>query len=786
MGVTVFGIRHHGPGCARSLRAALGRMKPDIVLVEGPPDAQAVLPLLVAKGMKPPVALLVYSPDKPAQAVYYPFATFSPEWQAISYALGKKLPVRFMDLPQAFQLGKEPVEGDAAEETPEIETPTPQAAPSTQVGTALEVKPDAGEADPTPELDPLDMLARAAGYTDYERWWEIQIEQRRDINQLFEGILEAMSELRADPTPKDEREAQREAHMRQTIRAAQQEGFQRIAVICGAWHSPVLTEAFVQQKTDDEAILSKLKSVKVEATWIPWTNSRLSYRSGYGAGVNSPGWYEHIWTAPDKVTIRWSALAARLLRAEGLDASSASVIETVRLAEALAAIRDLPMPGLAELHEAILTVLCHGNTEPMNLIRQRLEIGERLGKVPPETPVVPVQQDLENKRRRLKPGHIIEGKKQPVRQNMAVSTEAVTIDLDLRERQDRECSRLLHQLLLLGLPWGKLQRGNRHQMGTYHEIWQVRWQVEFVVKLIEANVWGNTIERAASGYVCHQADKAEDLAGLTNLYKSVVLAELPDAVSHLLSCIQTQAAVAADVGQMMRALPPLLDQVTLDAGVRQTHPKLVWPIIYGLLERVLIGLPGACSSLDDDAARALLPAFQELDTHLHRPACQEQYAEWQGVLSRLAHSEGIHCIIRGYCCRALFDKKSIDGEELYRLARLALTPTAPLLQAAGWIEGVLSGGGNVLLHLKELWIALDLWLCDLAADSFVELLPLLRRAFSQFAGPERRAMGEKVRHLHREAGSLTGGAAVAAIDQARAASVLPVLAQLLGVKTDGN
>ena len=63
MSTHLFGIRHHGPGCARSLRAALEALEPDIVLVEGPPDAEEVLPLLRHEAMTPPVALLVYAPD---------------------------------------------------------------------------------------------------------------------------------------------------------------------------------------------------------------------------------------------------------------------------------------------------------------------------------------------------------------------------------------------------------------------------------------------------------------------------------------------------------------------------------------------------------------------------------------------------------------------------------------------------------------------------------------------------------------------------------------------------
>ena len=79
--------------------------------------------------------------------------------------------------------------------------------------------------------------------------------------------------------------------------------------------------------------------------------------------------------------------AARLLRGEGLDASSASVIEAVRLAEALAALRDLPMPGLDELNEATLTVLCDGDDAPHAPDpRASWRSARRLGAVPPRRP----------------------------------------------------------------------------------------------------------------------------------------------------------------------------------------------------------------------------------------------------------------------------------------------------------------------------------------------------------------------------------------------------------------
>src|SRR6516225_387369 len=101
---TVYGIRHHGPGSARSLRDALAGLGPDIMLIEGPPEADALVALAADPGMRPPVALLGYVPGEPKAAAFWPFAVFSPEWQAIRYALGAGIPVRFCDLPAAHQL----------------------------------------------------------------------------------------------------------------------------------------------------------------------------------------------------------------------------------------------------------------------------------------------------------------------------------------------------------------------------------------------------------------------------------------------------------------------------------------------------------------------------------------------------------------------------------------------------------------------------------------------------------------------------------------------------------
>jgi hypothetical protein len=745
--LAVFGIRHHGPGSARGLVAALGEYAPDIVLIEGPPDAAEVLPLAGHVAMRPPVALLVYRPDEPRQSSFYPFTHYSPEWQAIRYALTHDVPARFIDLPVAFRFA---MDVEEAAEGAESEEPPAQLASD-------EIRES-----------PFVVLARAAGYSDPDLWWERVIELRRDATDVFAAIAEAMTALREEAPEPERAEQMREAHMRQMIRAAKREGFERIAVVCGAWHVPAL--AAPGPVKPDAELLKGLKKVKVAATWIPWTNSRLSYRSGYGAGVRSPGWHAHLWAATsDDYAPGWVARAARCLRDEGLDAPSSNVIEAVRLAETLAAIRDLATPGLDELNEAIVTALCNGNLTPMQLIRDKLEIGEELGEVPEDAPVVPLQADLtaHQKRLRLKP-----------------SSEQRLLDLDLRNENDRERSRLFHRLLALDIPWGTRQHASGK--GTFREAWSIQWKPELSVAVIDAARWGNTVESAAVGRLRADADNADRLPTLTRLLNVATFAALPEATDHILHCIRDASAVATDVRQLLDALPPLA-QVARYGDVRETDRAQVLPVIDAIFERAVVGLPVACASLDDAAAATMADSIGRAHESVILLDRAEQRAAWQTALRGLSARDGVHGLVRGWCCRLLLEEGVLDSAELARLARLSLSPATPPGEAAAWVEGVTRGSGLALLHQDGLWLAIDGWLRELDTDVFTATLPLLRRAFSGFAAPERRAMGEKARTISSRSHASSGNDDAEQLDIARANLVLPVLAQILGVEIEfGN
>jgi hypothetical protein len=729
----LYGIRHHGPGSARAVVEELDRRRPDVLLVEGPPEADGLVRWVADGGLEPPVALLGYAVDDPRRAAFWPFAVFSPEWQAIRWALAHDVPVRFFDLPYACRLAQQPNAADGS-------GPPGAAAPD--------------GSPPVRPVDPIGELAAAAGCDDPERWWEDVVEHRG--MPAFEAIAEAMTAIR-ESSPEDPEDVVREAYMRTVLREVRRT-HEDVAVVCGAWHVPALLRTVAVK--DDAALLKGRRRARVAFTWVPWTYGRLASWSGYGAGVRSPGWYHHLFTAADEVVPRWLVDAAGVLRGEGVPTSSAHVIEATRLAEALAALRGRPLAGLAEVTEAAEAVMCDGEPLRVALIGRRLVVGERLGGVPADMPAVPLARDLAARQRaaRLKPEAL----------------ERV-LELDLRREIDVGRSRLLHRLRTIGVPWGEPGAGRRGT-GTFREQWRLRWQPEFAVRLVEGSMYGTTVLDAATVKVSGAARTATALAEVTALVEVCLLADLADAYPPVLAALDARAALDADIGHLMAAIPALAR--TLRYGdVRGTDVTGLAAVTAGLLSRVRAGLPAAVGSLSDEAAKEVRGHLDGVhaavglldDAHLRE--------RWLATLASIAVREDLHGLIAGRLTRLLLDAGRLDDAEVRRRLRLPLTAGTPPAQAAAWVEGFLSGGGLLLVHDDALLALLDDWLADIPAAAFDDVLPLLRRTFGNFASGERRAIGERV--AGAGAAGRTGDATVD-LDHDRAATVLPTLSALLG------
>jgi hypothetical protein len=750
--VHLLGIRHHGPGSAALLRQALNALDPECVLIEGPPEADDLIRYVADPAMRPPVALLLHAIDDANCALFMPFAEFSPEWQAMQWAVSRGRQVSFIDWPSGMAL-------------------------------ALSKESKADSSILEHHSDPLDLMAEAAGYSDGEAFWNSLIEQYGGNSEhavsIFAAIESAMTEARGyeDESPEFDaartlEQARREAFMRTNIRQALKNHQGKIVVVCGAWHLSGLRAP--AKATDDKALIKDLPKMKVEATWIPWTDSRLSARSGYGAGVISPGWYRHLWSlygekevpGIDQFASQWQAKTAITLRGEGYAASTASAIEAARLALGLSSMRGLSVPGLAEMREASLATLCHGDTMPMLLIEQKLYVGELVGEIGDNVPQMPLARDLAfwQRKTRLKPED--------------TDTE---VRLDLRSDAGLMRSTLLHRLVLINVSWGKLIDAEAGR-GTFREVWMLRWVPELSVALAEALVHGVTIEQAAGNATREKAKTSTSITALADLIRAALVADLSDAATACIGQLQAAAIHASDITDLMRAVAPLV-RVLRYGTARKLPEEALRALILSMSIEVNAGVRTGSHGLDQETSIARVQAMLAYDEALSLFGDESLAGSWRTQLGRMVEDDQVAASVAGLSLRRLHDLKAWQMTVVSAAFSCHMSGQEPQ-KAGAFLEGFLSGGSEVILQDRPLLQLMDAWICELQEQDFVESLPLLRRSLSGFDGVSRRRLLEKIKQGRQKDAAQESSPEV--VDNPAFLEALPLLYRILGIEPGGQ
>jgi len=723
----VFGIRHHGPGSAKNVLRALAEYQPDCILIEAPMDAEKVIPLSAHKKVKLPLAILIYNPKNFDQAAFYPFAKFSPEWQALQYGHKHKLEIGFIDLPQSVNLL-----------LPE----------ENKYSSDLDI------------TDPLANLAKIAGFEDSEPWWDFTFEYAESGMEIFALIEEMITALRREIIDQEKETLIREAHMRNQIRNAIKNKYDRIAVICGAWHVPALNDLSGFPHKNDRAILKGLPKIKTEATWIPWTYERLARAGGYAAGVNSPAWYELICNAKTDSATRWLSKAARLLRKNGLDASTANVVEAVNLAKHLAAMRDISLPGLSELKEAALSTLCNGQDVKYNLIEKKLIIGTKVGRLPKNVPTVPLEKDL---MQQIKKARLTK---------FYNNSEATTKKLDLRKPNGLLGSKLLHRLSILNIPFGKALKGSKFATGSFSESWKLKWKPEYSIRVIEASMWGNDIEEATRNFIVNNVREQDHLEPLAKLLEKVLKADIPLALSSLLQQISQLAVIQSDTDQLMSLVPNLIDAMRYGSS-RELDVTQIEEILDKVLPRIMIGLPAASIGINEEQAQDLFEKIQRFNHSIFVLKDADFIQDWYQVMIRIAEHPGSQPMINAQVHRILFERKIYNDEKISERMHYHLSRGASTMEQAMWIEGFLFGSAMILIHHFPFWKIVDDWLDAVPEDQFNEMVPVLRRTFAEFSPAEKRKLAYYARHGRKEKISVKRN-----LNQERVRVVMPMLKKI--------
>ncbi len=710
----IFGIRHLSPAGAWHLRKFLSDRNPRLVLVEGPSDLNDQMENITRSETKPPIAILAYTKEVPVRTILYPFAEYSPEYQAILWSRDQKAECRFIDLPSDVFLALPEAERSNAE----------------------------GEEG---RLDAYALLDRQAGEDGHETFWERVMEHTRDTKGYHQGANTFGSELREMTAGKERDWAEilvREAYMRRKIKEAVEEGFapEEIVVVTGAYHVSGLLDENALPMSDEE--LKALPRAQASHTLMPYSYYRLSTRAGYGAGNKAPAYYALLWESLFKGEAGYAAYSylsriAAYQRAHGTPVSSASVIEAARLAGSLARLRGGSIPALRDLRDAAVTCLGDGSFAAISLATADTEIGTEIGALPEGVSRTSIQEDFY---RQLK-----ERKLEKYR-----DITAQDLMLDLRENRNAASEKsafldlyrsfFLHQLRVLHISFVQKQQV-RQENATWSEHWVIRWTPEAEIELVEAALKGDTVAQAASFHMKEQVENAGNMSAAAQVIEDAFTCGMVSAVSYATAALQAMAVDAASLEELA-ATADRLSVVIQYGNIRRLNPAPLESILKQLFYRACLILPVACVC-DDGASKGIVTAMEQLNSAALAHAFLDSEA-WLTALQETADRDDLNTKLSGFAAAILLERGCMSTERLHLEVQRRLSRGVPADLGAGWFEGLAMKNRYALIARLSLWESLDEYLAELDEEEFKRALVFLRRAFADFSSAEKDEIAENL------------------------------------------
>lgn len=758
----IFGIRHLSAMGAWHLERLLAQVDPTAVLIEGPADATHLIEHFLHKKTRPPIAVLAFTRKPPVRSILFPLAAYSPEWAAATWAARNKRLVRFMDLPASVFLGLEKKQKEAAEAAPEV---TPEASAEGEA----EGKPGKPRSDTQRYLDdPWEEIPKLTGDPHYETWWERHFEQLTAEGAYREAAHElglGLRSLRDEAGAEREETLLREAYMRREIRRAVDEGHDpaRIVVVCGAYHSSALRWEIAPMTESEHAALP---TPETALALMPYSYRRLSSQSGYGAGNHAPAYYQALWEenargTPARMTARYLAEVAGRLRLAGMIRSSAEVIEAVRLANTLAAMKgDRVAPTLRELRDAAVTLLGQGELNNVAKHLDAVEIGDAIGALPPGVAQTAIQEDFHRWIKDLGLAEYLKDKDQVVK-GRADKGQA----LDLREDRftksrdtalrDRRVSIFLRRLAVLEVGFARETTSDQDRReNTFKERWSAHWSPDCEVSLAECSLLGDTVEVATIRKLAQQLEEISEVGAAAEVADHGVRCNLAASVDDARRKVQALAVSDGSFVSVAKALYRLTHTARYK-DVSEVDVTPLKPLVAQLFLRALL-LVGPATRCDDDASVGVGRAMAEVAYVAHLDDLGEPLPvdRWYAALDAVADDDLSHPFTAGVACALLLEAGRIDDASLDQRIARRISPGMDPKLCAGFFEGLASRNRMALLSRRKLWSSMSDFLENLADDAFLRALPGLRRAFGGFDAGEARRVVDIL-------GELWGGGAAA-------------------------
>ena len=741
-----FPVRHHSPAVARLLQQKINERRPKIIFIEGPSDCNHLISHIINKDTKPPIALYSsYRDDdntlnlagisSPAEdipfrsASWYPMMEYSPEFAAMKTAAKIDAECCFIDLPHYARLKPFEEGGVNDEEEPDL---------SSREEDHQELLTQSAF---------YKALAETAGFKSWDEAWDSLFEfgQYNQDPETFRrelAVFCAASRLTAsEDRMSDDGTYEREAYMRHMIsKTLKEKGLKEsdAMVVCGGFH------LFMDLSKND---FPDPPEGTVYNSLVPYSFFRISELSGYAAGNRAPQFYQSYWEysrqgKTEDLLPNHIVSILKKGRRKGENLSSADAISITQHATMLAQLRNRPTPVLEDIHDAVMSCCCKGDPnydgQPLQEALDEADIGRALGKVCVEVGRLPIVSDFHYQLHNLGMNEFFDEEKQ------------IVSVLDKQDEEDRKKSEFLHRLAFLKIPGFKCIRENNILGSTmFKEKWTMVWSPDVESKLIEENLYGDTVESAALARVQEAVAKESGNAAQSCkiLLKSIKMS-LPGMVQH----IEKKCADAIASDQRLISLAGALNslqQIEQYSSLHLFRQDSIRTLTVQAYDRACFAIPSAASvpEEDQDAAVQSLKILAEV---LFKDTTGEMDAELFSMNIQTAASATGVPYLKGAFEGLLAELKVISSAEVLNLLS-AYASAAPdiLIQAGDFLEGLLSVSRTSIITGSPLLIeAIEQLLLSADEDSFMIMLPKLRHAFENLHRRSKSAVAKKVAERH--------------------------------------
>lgn len=745
--VLYYPVRHHSPACAWHLEQIIERYAPDCILVEGPENANELIPVLTHPDTKAPIALYYAYRDEAgllgaedaeeSYRCYYPFLDHSPELVALRGAVARGIPGRFIDLPYGEILL-------ATHEARGLRT--------------KEEKPSYASDHYLAVNRFQQLLCEKIGLRSFAEFWEKYFETAGLVqtDEAFVNQVNTYCLLSRQNTPEQELIEDgclaREAHMALRIREAAEQ-YAKVLVVVGGFHIWGLLHSPAQSPEN-----KKLPENAQAVYPMRYTMPAADALSGYASGMPSPGFYASVWTALhsgapeqvwDQVVLDYLVRTGRKLRSDGATISAFDETCALQQARGLAELREKPGPGLYELQDAVLSSFVKGEAslsgvEPLRVLRT-LTTGKAVGQLCEGALVPPLARDFDVQcsRHRLK--------------QEAASRKELTLSI-FSEPRHRETSRFLHQTVFLDLGFAERKKGpdlqRRRDRNLIRESWDYRWAASVDTALIEHAVSGATVKEACATELRQRmaaAGRAEQGADLLVQGFLMGIGDVSDALAGQLDELLIQDG---DFSSLCAACASLntLDEWQTQYGERGTYDYPA--LLRRCFDRVLQLLP-SMGTADDRQ----VPAIQQACMLLYQVTGRDSFALQRSALlnafEALTRQDPLHPGLYGAVLGLLYGAEPSWKQRIDAAIRGYLQGTpGMLMQSASFLQGLFYTARDLLLVDLDFLSKIDRLLCALEDDDFTRLLPELRLAFSYFVPTETDRLAKRAAALHGAEGDI--------------------------------